>query len=100
MAHAAAKRVTAKDPSAKLAHRQMTMLELAKRLRNELIAGQAGLERVVGPLLQARTALRTADATLHHALLEAVREDEVCPRLMTVPGVGAVVAMTFKAGPA
>jgi transposase len=35
------------------------------------------LERVVGPLLQARTALRTAYATLHRALLEAVREDEV-----------------------
>jgi transposase len=64
----------------------------------ELVAGQAGLEQVVGPLLQARTALRTAYATMHRALLEAVREDEVCRRLMTVPGVGAVVAMTFKAG--
>jgi transposase len=33
---------------------------------------------------------------LHRQLLAAVREDEVCRRLMTVPGVGAVVAMTFR----
>ncbi|MEH6824753.1 MAG: transposase, partial [Motiliproteus sp.] len=27
-----------------------------------------------------------------------VREDAVCQRLMTVPGVGAITALTFKAG--
>lgn len=62
----------------------------------ELVAGQAGLERVVGPLLRTRAALRAEYATLHGELLEAVREDEVCRRLMTVPGVGPVVAMTFR----
>ena len=34
MAQAAAKRVTAKDPNEKLAHRRMTVLELAERLGN------------------------------------------------------------------
>jgi transposase-like protein len=34
MAQTAARRVTAKDPSAKLAHRRMTVLELAERLGN------------------------------------------------------------------
>lgn len=62
----------------------------------ELVAGQAGLERVVGPLLRTRATLRTEYATLHGELLEAVREDEVCRRLMTIPGVGPVVAMTFR----
>jgi transposase len=63
---------------------------------NELVAGQARLERVVGPLLRARAALRAEYATLHGELLKVVREDEVCRRLMTIPGVGAVVAMTFR----
>ena len=34
MAQAARKRVTAKDPVEKLAHRRMTVLELAERLGN------------------------------------------------------------------
>jgi transposase len=63
----------------------------------ELVAGQARLERVAEPLLRARAALRAEYTSLHGELLKAVREDEVCRRLMTIPGVGAVVAMTFKA---
>jgi transposase len=62
----------------------------------ELVAGQAMLERVAEPLLRARAALRAEYATLHRDLLRTVREDAVCGRLMTVPGVGAVVAMTFR----
>jgi transposase len=62
----------------------------------ELVAGQARLERVAEPLLRARVALRAEYATLHRELLRTVREDEVCGRLMTIPGVGAVVAMTFR----
>ena len=61
----------------------------------ELVAGQAMLERVAEPLLRARAALGAEYRTLHRQLLAMVREDEVCRRLMTVPGVGAVVAMTF-----
>jgi transposase len=63
----------------------------------ELVAGQGMLERIAGPLLRARAALRAEYASLHGELLKAVRKDEVCRRLMTIPGVGAVVAMTFKA---
>ena len=32
---------------------------------------------------------------MHRDLLRIVRTDDVCRRLMTVPGVGAVVALTF-----
>ena len=33
--------------------------------------------------------------TLHRAMLDLVRNNSLCRRLMTVPGVGAVVAITF-----
>ena len=62
----------------------------------ELVAGQAMLERVAKPLLRARAALGAEYRTLHRQLLATVREVEVCRRLMTVPGVGAVVAVTFR----
>jgi transposase len=66
----------------------------AARVR-ELAAGQPMLERVVEPMLRAREALRTEYQVLHRAVLAIVRGDAVCRRLMTVPGVGALVAITF-----
>src|SRR6476469_7134478 len=61
----------------------------------ELAAGQPMLERVIEPMLRARDALRAEYQVLHRAVLAIVREDTVCRRLMTVPGVGALVAVTF-----
>jgi transposase len=66
----------------------------AARVR-ELAAGQPTLERVVEPMLRAREALRAEYQVLHRAVLAIVREDAVCRRLMSVPGVGALVAVTF-----
>lgn len=63
----------------------------------ELVAGQTTLEGLAEPMLRARAALRSEYAALHREVLRIVRADAVCRRLMTVPGVGAVVAMTFKA---
>ena len=53
------------------------------------------LERVIEPMLRAREALRAEYHALHRAVLGIVREDTTCRRLMTVPGVGALVAITF-----
>lgn len=61
----------------------------------ELADGRAGLEALMGPLLQARDAVRTERERLHRLVLAAVRDDDVCRRLMTVPGVGPVTALTF-----
>jgi len=61
----------------------------------ELVAGQPMLERVAEPMLRAREALRAEYQVLHRAVLGIVRADAVCRRLMTVPGVGALVAVTF-----
>ena len=67
----------------------------ATRVR-ELAAGHAMLERITEPMLRARGALRTEYAKLHGEMLAIVKPDPVCRRLMTVPGVGALVAITFK----
>ncbi len=66
----------------------------AARVR-ALVAGRPMLERVVEPMLRAREALRCEFHVLHRAVLAIVREDAVCRRLMSVPGVGALVAVTF-----
>jgi hypothetical protein len=41
--------------------------------------------------------MRQQFAVLHKLLLDTVRGDPVCRRLMTAPGVGAVVALTYRA---
>jgi transposase len=62
----------------------------------ELALGHPMLEPVTAAMLQARASLRTAYAKLHRMLLRIVRDDTVCRRFMTVPGVAAVVAVTYK----
>jgi transposase len=62
----------------------------------ELVADHSDLVAIVEPLLIARKVLREQLGVLHRQLLAAVRHDEVCRRLMTMPGVGPVVALTFR----
>jgi transposase len=73
---------------------QVSKGRFAARVR-ELVAGQPTLERVAEPMLRAREALRAEYQVLHRAVLAIVRADVTCRRLMTVPGVGALVAITF-----
>jgi len=63
----------------------------------ELVAGQRTLEGLAEPMLRARAALRAEYAAVHREVLRIVRLDADCRRMMTVPGVGAIVAVTFKA---
>jgi transposase len=62
----------------------------------ELVSGHAMLERVIKPMLRSRDALRREFAEVHRVMLHTVRADQVCRRLMSIPGVGAVVAITFR----
>ena len=62
----------------------------------ELVTGQATLERVAGAMLSARAALKAEYEKLHKTVLAIVREDSICRRLMTVPSVGPLVAITYK----
>jgi transposase len=62
----------------------------------QLVANHRDLATIVEPLLIARKVLREQFGVLHRQLLAVVRLDEVCRRLMTMPGVGPVVALTFR----
>jgi transposase len=63
----------------------------------ELVENVADLVVLVEPLLVVRRVLRDQIGVVHRRLLAVVRDDEVCRRLMTVPGVGPVVALTYRA---
>jgi transposase len=63
----------------------------------ELVENVADLAALVEPLLVVRRALREQIGVLHRRVLTIVRDDETCRRLMTVPGVGPVVALTYRA---
>jgi transposase len=62
----------------------------------ELVEGLPDLAALVEPLLVVRQVLREQVAVLHRRLLAVVRDDEVCRRLMTTPGVGPLVALTYR----
>jgi transposase len=63
----------------------------------ELVENLPDLSELVEPLLIVRRTLREQIGVLHRRLLAVVRNDDVCRRLMTVPGVGPVVALTYRA---
>ncbi len=61
----------------------------------ELVDGRRSLTMVIEPLLQVRGVLLAEREGLHRLVMSATRQDETCRRLMTVPGVGPVTALTF-----
>lgn len=61
----------------------------------ELIDGAPELGEIISPLLAAREKLRTEFAKLHQKVLDEVRDDGTCRRLMTIPGVGPVTSLAF-----
>ncbi len=63
----------------------------------ELTAGLPRVAAVLGVRLEAHAAMLRALDRLNRMVLEVAREHQVCRRLMTVPGVGAVVALTYVA---
>ena len=73
----------------------VTRKSFESRVR-ELCAGQMMLEQVGSAMLAARSSLQSEYSKLHKEMLSIVRKDEVCRRLMTTPGVGPLVAITFK----
>lgn len=70
-------------------------IKFEDRIR-ELVERVPDLEEIVACLLAARRKLREEFTRLSGKLLSVVRDDPVCRRLMTIPGVGAVTALAFK----
>jgi transposase len=62
----------------------------------ELVENLPDLAVLVEPLLIVRRVIREQVGILHRRLLAIVRDDDVCRRLMTIPGVGPVVALTYR----
>lgn len=62
----------------------------------ELVEDQPALQAVVRPLLELRAELIKQLNTLHRMVLKAAKQDELCRRWMAIPGVGPIVALTFR----
>ena len=62
----------------------------------ELVKNLPDLAVLVEPLPVVRRVLREQFVILHRRLLAVVRDDEVCRRLITTPGVGPVVALDLS----
>jgi transposase len=63
----------------------------------EAIEGHSSLPFIIEPLLIARAALRDQVAIIDKRVRDVAKNDHVCRRLMTVPGVGPIVALTYRA---
>lgn len=64
----------------------------------ELVAGDPSLTAIVEPLLRARRAIVEAFERLDRLCILLALRDPICRRLMTVPGVGVIVALTYVTG--
>ena len=62
-----------------------------------LVEEEPALACLVEPMVRARAELLAAFDELDGKVHDLVRADPVCRRLMTVPGVGPVTALTFRA---
>jgi len=74
---------------------KVTVRTYEGRIRS-LVCGHRMLEAIAEAMLEARATLRRQLAQIHKAVLDVVRDDEVCSRLMTLPGVGPLVSITFR----
>jgi transposase len=62
----------------------------------ELAEGNAMREAATGPMLCERASLRQEFAGLERRVRQMAQDDPVCRRLMSMPGVGAVVALSYR----
>jgi transposase len=74
---------------------RVTKYTFERRVR-ELIGDQPRLKTAVLPMLRARHVLFEEFNRLHRCVLKAVRDDGICRRFMTMPGVGPITALAFK----
>jgi transposase len=83
-------------PNFGLKVRMVGTVKFEARIR-ELVENLPDLAVLVEPMLIVRRVLREQIVILHRRLLAIVRDDEVCRRLMTVPDVGPVESLTYRA---
>jgi transposase len=66
-----------------------------QRIR-ELTTGNPMLEAAAEPMLRARSSLPQELAGLERRVRHLAQEDPACRRMMSMPGIGAVVALTYR----
>jgi transposase len=64
----------------------------------ELIGGEPALQEAIEPLLEARKTLRDQFKEVDRKLHRMAYQDEICRLFMTAQSIGALTALTFKAG--
>ena len=62
-----------------------------------LLEGDAGLEQIILPVLEAWRGMRARAAELSKQLVASARASEQCQLLSSIPGIGAVTASSFVA---
>ncbi|UWQ80766.1 IS110 family transposase [Leisingera sp. S132] len=75
----------------------VTRAQFESRVK-ELLEARPHLALAVTPLLEVRRVLRVQYQHLHKAMHLLAADDPVCRLLMTAPGVGPLVALTFRTG--
>lgn len=63
----------------------------------ELIEDVPSLQAIIGPMLAVRRVVREQYVGLHKKMLALARADVDCSLLMSAPGVGPLVALTYRA---
>ncbi|WP_424139390.1 IS110 family transposase [Roseomonas chloroacetimidivorans] len=63
----------------------------------ERIGGSDALHLIIRPLLEARATIMRQILVLDRQIITTAQQDSVCRLLMTIPGVGAHTALSFKA---
>ena len=74
---------------------KVTPASYEKRIR-ELVADDAELQVYIFPMLAVRRELILQTMKLEKLILDHVRDDEVCRRFMTAPGIGPLTALAYK----
>lgn len=64
---------------------------------NELLGNNPELRVAIEPLLEARNLMRKQKVALDKQLAKMALRDPLCKRLMTIPGIGPMVSVAFKA---
>lgn len=75
---------------------EVTPKQYEPRIR-ELIDGDGELEAAILPMLKVRQIIQQEVAVLDKMLMQFAKTDPVCQRLMTIPSIGVLTAVLFRA---
>lgn len=75
---------------------KVTKAQYEARIR-DMISDDAELKSYIEPLLYSREVMTEQVLVLEKQIRNMAKNDDVCRRLMTIPGVGPIIALLYKA---